>query len=87
MDRANIHKGVVPNLSDRFGTVTTPGKYREMLDALWKLVRSDVVVVSGVSRKGAILVAAAKLLGKKSVYLMHSCADSLIENTGLLQRW
>lgn len=71
----NINKGVVPSLSDRFWTVTAQGKYRELLDALWKLLRSDVVMVSGVSRKGAILVVAAKLLGKKSVYLMHGCAE------------
>ena len=71
----NINKGVVPNLSDRFWTVTVRGKYRELLDAFWKLLRSDAVVVSGVSRKGAILVGAAKFLGKRSAYLMHGCAE------------
>lgn len=72
---ANINKGIVANLSDRFWVVRTQGKYRELLNMLWKLLRSDAVVVSGVSRKGAILVVAAKLLGKKSVYLMHGCAE------------
>ena len=68
----NINKGVVPNLSDRFWTVTVRGKYRELLDAFWKLLRSDAVVVSGVSRKGAILVGAAKFLGKRSVHLLRT---------------
>ena len=71
----NINKEIVRNLTNCFLHVTTPGKYRELIDAIWKLLRSDVLVVSGVSRKGAILVAAAKLLGKKSVYLMHGCAE------------
>lgn len=70
----NINKGIVANFTDSFLYVTTPGKYREMADALWKLLRSDVVVVSGVSRKGAILVRVAKWLRKPSVYLMHGCA-------------
>lgn len=79
----NINKGIVSNLTDRFYYVTTPGKYRELLDAMWKLLRSDVVVVSGVSRKGSILVAAAKLLGKRSVYLMHGCAEAEYRINGI----
>jgi len=72
---SNINKGIVNSLTERFWCVTTPGKYWEMIDALWKLTYSDVVVVSGVSRKGAILVGTAKFLGKRSVYLMHGCAE------------
>lgn len=71
----NINKGIVRNFTDSFMYVTIPAKFREMADALWKLLRSDAVVVSGVSRKGAILVQMAKLLGKPSVYLMHGCAE------------
>lgn len=71
----NINKGIVAHLSDRFWIVTSNGKYRELLEGIWKLLRSDVLVVSGVSRKGTVLVAAAKLLGKQSVYLMHGCAE------------
>ena len=71
----NINKGIIANLNDCFCYVSLRGKYKELLEAIWKLLRSDVVVVSGVTRKGAILVGAAKLLGKRSVYLMHGCGE------------
>jgi glycosyltransferase involved in cell wall biosynthesis len=71
----NINKGIVSNFTDSFLYAVGPNKYLELADALGKLICSDVVVVSGVSRQGAILVRAAKLLGKRSVYLMHGCAE------------
>lgn len=73
---ANINKGIVANLTDRFRYVTARGKCREMAGALWLLLRSDAVVISGVSRKAAILAVAARMLGKKSLYLMHGCAEA-----------
>lgn len=79
----NINKGIVNNLTNRFWYVSMPGKYRELIDAIWKLLRSDVLVVSGVSRKGAILVAAAKVLRKKSVYLMHGCVEAECRLNGI----
>ena len=72
----NINKGIFTNLSPRFWYPTAQGKYRELLDALWKLLRSDLLVVSAASRKGTVLMAAAKLLGKKSVYIMHGCREA-----------
>lgn len=72
---ANINKGIVENLTVSFHSVRVRNKYLEMVEALWKLLFSDAVVVSGVSRKGSILVRFARLLGKKSVYLMHGCAE------------
>lgn len=68
---ANINKGIVDHLTDRFMYVPDIGKYRKMLLGLWKLLWSDVLVVSGISRKAAMLVVAARLLGKPSVYVMH----------------
>lgn len=72
---ANINRGIAADLSERFRRVTSRGKYRELAAALCLLLPSDAVVVSGLSRKGVILVGAAKLLGKRSVYLMHGCAE------------
>ena len=72
---SNINRKIVNNLTERFVCVTTPGKFRELVTALWILLRSDVLLVSGVSRKGAVLVRVAKLLRKPSAYLMHGCAE------------
>lgn len=75
----NINKGIIANLTEPFVTVKRCGKYRDFIDACWKLTCSDVLVVSGVSRIGYLLVKAAKLLQKPSVYIMHGCGKHEIE--------
>lgn len=70
----NINKGIVKNLSARFRYVPAQGKYRKMAMGLLYLMTSDALVVSGISKQGGILVAAAKLLRRPSVYIMHGCA-------------
>ena len=75
----NINKGIIANLTEPFVTVKRCGKYRDFIDACWKLTCSDVLVVSGVSRIGYLLVKAAKLLQKPSVYIMHGCGKYEIE--------
>ena len=72
----NINRSVIDFLTDRFWCVSATGKYRDLLEGLWKLLHSDAVVISGISRKGALLVAAAKLLGKKTVYIVHGCIEA-----------
>ncbi|MBQ8664140.1 MAG: glycosyltransferase family 4 protein [Eubacterium sp.] len=68
---ANINKGICSHLTDGFYSIKSSGKYVSLLEALWKLLWSRVVVVSCVSRVGYILVALGRLLGKKSVYIIH----------------
>ncbi len=54
-----------------------------MIEALCKLVLCHVVVVSGVSRKGCVFFRVAGLLRKKTVYIMHGCAQHEIRLNGL----
>lgn len=72
---ANITKQYLRNLNGSFVTVKSTHKYGEFLEAVWKLASSDVVVVSGISRKGTLLVSMARFLRRKSVYIMHGCAS------------
>lgn len=79
----NINKGIIGNLTDQFCYVPVQGKYRQFLVALRKLLQSDVLLVSGASRKGALLVLAAKLINKKSVYIMHGCREAEYRLNGI----
>ena len=67
----NINKGIVSSLTDSFLYVPAGSGYVRMLRALWKLLQADALVVSGVTRKGHILISAARLLKKPSAYIMH----------------
>lgn len=71
----NVNKRILENLTPRFRTANCANKYLRFLEALWKIAGCGVVVVSGVSRKGVIFFRAAKLLGKKTVYIMHGCGE------------
>ena len=62
-------------LTENFVLVKSSHKYGEFIEAVWKLLRCDCVVVSGVSRKGALLVGFARIFRKKSAYIMHGCVE------------
>lgn len=69
-----VNKCLAKSLTDVFWMVNSGGKYQEFLDALCKLIISDVLVVSGLSGEGKMLIAVARAIGKKTVYIMHGCA-------------
>ena len=71
----NVNRSYVKHLTDSFCTVKHTNKYVAVAEAVWKLLLCDVVVVSGVSNKGCILMKIAELLGKKSAYIMHGCVE------------
>jgi len=72
---ANVTKQYLQNIGGTFVKVNSCHKYGELIEGVWKLLFCDCVVVSGVSRKGALLVGFARIFGKKSVYIMHGCAS------------
>lgn len=76
---ANVNKGIVRNLTDRFQYVKSKNTCAQMLEAVVKCLRSDVAVISGVSRKGCILA----FFARKTVYIMHGCAAREIEAEAL----
>lgn len=71
----SVNRGIVQNLTPCFRSVKSENKYIQMLEVLLKCFNSDVIVISGVSKQGMLLTAFSKLLGRKTVYLMHGCAE------------
>lgn len=70
----NVNRAYDTHLSSRFLRAEPGGGIPGLLRDLGKLLRCRVLVVSGLSRKGCILMGAAKLLGRKTLYMMHGCA-------------
>lgn len=70
-----VNKGLISHLSGEFWYLASEATVPKMLEATWKTLFSQVVIVSGVSRCGAYMMRLAKLLRKKSVYLMHGCVQ------------
>ena len=72
---ANVNKGIVANLSDAFCIADSENKVKKYTDAFLGVVRCKVVVVSGMSKVGVYAIKLAKLLNKKTVYIMHGCYE------------
>lgn len=72
---ANVNKGIVANLSDAFCIADSVNKIKKYIDAFVGVVRCKVVVVSGMSKVGVYAIKLAKLLNKKTVYIMHGCYE------------
>lgn len=80
---SNVNKDITTHLTDSFLYANSRNKYIQGLELLVKLLPCKTVVVSGVSRKGVLLVKAARLLRKKTVYIMHGCAQHELKLNGL----
>lgn len=72
---ANVNKGIVANLSDAFCIADSVNKIKKYIDAFVGVVRCKVIVVSGMSKIGVYAIKLAKLLNKKTVYIMHGCYE------------
>lgn len=79
----NVNKKIIQYKSSRFMHVCAGNRYFKFFDALIKLLFSRVLVISGVSRLGVFLLKAAKLLGKKTAYIMHGCAQYEAQINGI----
>lgn len=72
---ANVNKGIVANLSDAFCIADSVNKAKKYINAFIGVVRCKVIVVSGMSKVGVCAIKLAKLLNKKTVYIMHGCYE------------
>lgn len=72
---ANVNKGIVANLSDAFCIADSVNRVKKYIDAFIGVVRCKVIVVSGMSKVGMYAIKLAKLLNKKTVYIMHGCYE------------
>lgn len=69
----NVNKGLVSNFTEAFLTVKSEKKILYLIELLWKIIRCNVIVVSGLGKKHYVAVALGKMLQKKTVYIMHGC--------------
>jgi hypothetical protein len=69
----NVNKEIIRYKSKRFSHVCMTNRYWKYQDALLKILRSDVIVVSGTSKLNLFAMKTAKKLGKKTAYIMHGC--------------
>lgn len=70
----NVNKKLVQHFTADFLCVKQGGKLAQLWDGVRKMIRCDVVVASGVARKACVFFGLAKILRKKTVFIMHGCA-------------
>lgn len=71
----NVNRLLLEHLSHHFLWPKSKNKYLYLIEAVSKLLVCRVVVISGISRKGYVLLRMAKFLNRKTVYIMHGCSQ------------
>ena len=72
---ANVNKGIVANLTENFRVASSSNKIPKYISAFWGILQCKVIVVSGMSKVGTYAIWLAKLLKKKTAYIMHGCYE------------
>lgn len=72
---SNVNKGIVANLTSNFYVADSKNKVVKYLSALINTFRCEIVVLSGMSKVGVYAIKLAKLLNKKTIYIMHGCYE------------
>ncbi len=72
---SNVNKGIVANLTSSFYVADSKNKVAKYWSALINTFRCEAVVVSGMSKVGVYAIKLAKLLNKKTIYIMHGCYE------------
>ena len=72
---SNVNKGIVANLASSFYVVDSKNRVAKYLSAFINTFRCEVVIVSGMSKVGVYAIKLAKLLNKKTIYIMHGCYE------------
>lgn len=71
----NVNREIIHHKSKKFLAVNFSRRYYKALDLVLKTIISNVTVVSGISKFNSSAVKLSKLLGKKTVYIMHGCVE------------
>lgn len=72
---SNVNKGIVANLASSFYVADSKNRVAKYLSAFINTFRCEVVIVSGMSKVGVYAIKLAKLLNKKTIYIMHGCYE------------
>lgn len=70
----NVNRKLNKNFTSDFLCVKQGNKWVRLWDGFWKLTGCDAVVASGVSREACVFLGLAKILRKKTAYIMHGYA-------------
>lgn len=71
----NVNREIIRHKSNHVLHVNYTRRFGKFPDALIKILVSKVVVISGISRLNHFSIRAAKIMGKKTAYIMHGCAE------------
>lgn len=71
----NVNKQIIRYKSRNILYVNFSNRFAKYPDALIKILISKVVIVSGLYGINIFALKIAKLLGKKTIYIMHGCAE------------
>lgn len=71
----NVNKGIVANLPQSFWIANSVNKFNKYVGAMLGTIWCSVVVISGMSKVGVYAMKLAKLLKKKTIYIMHGCYE------------
>lgn len=72
---ANVNKRLMDNLTEQYRILKARNLLTKTAELFWKMLTSDVLVVSGITRIGMAALKLSQLLRVKSVYIMHGCAE------------
>ncbi len=72
---ANVNKQLTKALSDDYQYIRSRKNVWKMTELFWKMIRCNVVVISGVTRIGTVAAKLAPITDTKVVYIMHGCAE------------
>lgn len=70
----NVNRDIIAHLNGKASYTKYLSKFPRLLEILWKILNSQIIIFSGVSSIDHITVRFAKLLGRKIIYIMHGCA-------------
>lgn len=70
----NVNKGIVSNLPSNFRVVSGGSKIKYIY-MIYYVLKSKVIVVSGISKIGMYAMRLAKCFLKKTIYIMHGCNE------------
>ena len=76
---SNANKNILSCTGEKMLFLKSKNKILKKAEYLLKVIFSDITIFSGVDVYAKIGVELIKKLNKKSVYLMHGCADYEIE--------
>ena len=72
---SNVNRNIIANLTNSFRYVKSNNRYFKYIEAFYKMMLSEVIVISGISKLNSLIVSVAKKLNKKIIYIMHGCYE------------